>query len=329
MSPLDSAYFTNGSIVHPDFFFISGFAGIPHTNYYYVFLCFVYALTVVVNTFVMFMIYSDHCLHSPKYIAVFNLAVSDLFGSTALIPQMIDTFLFKSHLISFEACLTNIFFFFSFVTMQSFTLTLLSYDRYVAICFPLRYNEIVTNKSILVITTMLWIFAGMATLLSVSFISTLSFCKSTVVNSYLCDPGPLHLLACNNNTPSSVLNWTLPAIFLWIPVLFITSTYICIGRALFKIAEASERLKAMKTCTSHLILVSVFYLPIAFAFALGSTIHQNARIINLSLTTILPPVLNPIIYSLKTEEFTESIKKLYRRKKMHSARRLALEDCKL
>ncbi|XP_061105504.1 olfactory receptor 1571-like [Conger conger] len=317
MSPLNSADFTNDSIVHPDFFYISGFAGIPHTNYYYVFLCFVYALTVLVNTFVMFMIYTDHCLHSPKYIAVFNLAVSDLFGSTAVIPQMIDTFLFKSHLISFEACLTSVFFIFSFISMQSFTLTVLSYDRYVAICFPLRYNEIVTNKSILVITTMLWIFTGMASLISVSFMSRLLFCKSTVqINSYFCDPGPLHLLACNDNTPNSIMNWTHPVLILWFPVLFITGTYICIARALLKIAETSERLKAMKTCTSHLILVSVFYLPICFSFALGSIIHNNVRIINMSLTTILPPVLNPIIYSLKTEEFTESIKRLFRREKI-------------
>ncbi|XP_061105497.1 olfactory receptor 1F1-like [Conger conger] len=317
MRPLNSADFTNTTIVHPKFFFISGFASIPHTNYYYVFLCSVYAMTVLVNTFIMFMIYTDHCLHNPKYIPVFNLAVSDLCGSTAIIPQMIDTFLFKSHLISFEACLTNFFFVFLFINMQSFTLTVLSYDRYVAICFPLRYNEIVTNKSTLVITAVLWVFAGTANVIAVIFINRLSFCKSNVIDSYFCDPGPIHLLACNDNTPSSVINWTHPLLILWFPVLFITGTYILIAKALLKIAETSERLKAMKTCTSHLILVSVFYLPICITYAMGSTIHQNARMINMSLTTILPPLLNPIIYSLKTEEFTESIKKLYRRKKIH------------
>ncbi|XP_061105500.1 olfactory receptor 1F1-like [Conger conger] len=316
MSPLNSADFTNTTVVHPKFFFVSGFAGIPHTNYYYVFLCFVYALTVVVNTFVMFMIYTDHCLHSPKYIVVFNLAVSDLCGSTAIIPPMIDTFLIKSHLISFEACLTNLFFVFSLITMQSFILTVLSYDRFVAICFPLRYNEIVTNKSILVITITLWVFSGLANSLAVIFIHKISFCKSTVIDSYFCDHAPMHLLACNDNTPSSVINWTHPIVLLWLPLLFITGTYICIARALLKIAEASDRLKAMKTCTSHLLLVSVFYFPFLITYAMGSSIHQNARIINMSLTTILPPALNPIIYSLKTEEFTASIKKLYRRKKM-------------
>ncbi|XP_061105487.1 olfactory receptor 1F1-like [Conger conger] len=320
MSPLNSVLFINvtiANIVHPDYFSISGFAGIPHTKYYYGFLCFVYVVTVVGNIFVMFVIYTDHCLHSPKYIAVFNLAVSDLCGSTALVPQLIATFLFKSHLISFEGCLTNMFFVFWFIHLQSFTLTLLSYDRCVAICFPLRYNEIVTKKSMLMITAMLWIIGALGILLAVCFITKLSFCKSTVINSYFCDHGPLHRLACNDNTPSSVINWINPVVILWLPVLFIISTYICITRALLKIAAASERLKAMKTCTSHLILVSVFYLPLCFTFVLSSSIHQNARIINMSLANALPPLLNPIIYSLKTEEFKESIKKLYRRKKIH------------
>ncbi|XP_061105511.1 olfactory receptor 1F1-like [Conger conger] len=316
MSPLNSADFTNASIVHPDFFFISGFAGIPYTNYYYIFLGFVYAVTVLANTFVMFMIYTDRCLHSPKYIAVFNLAVSDLCGSTALIPQLIDTFLFKSHLISFEACLTNMFFVLDFITMQSFTLTVLSYDRCVAICFPLRYNEIVTNKSMLLITAILWIIAGTAILIAVIFVNTLSFCKSTVVHSYFCDHGIIHRMACNDNTPSSVIVWSHPIMISWLPSLFIIVTYICIARALLKIT-ASERLKAMKTCSSHLILVSVFYLPMSISVALGSSMHPNARIINMSLATVLPPMLNPIIYSLNTEEFSECIKKLYRRKTIH------------
>ncbi|XP_064205547.1 olfactory receptor 51F2-like [Anguilla rostrata] len=315
MSPLNST-FLNATIVHPAFFFISGFSNIPHTKYYYVFLCFVYALSVLGNTFVMFVIYADHCLHSPKYIAVFNLAVSDLCVSTALVPPLIDTFLFKSQLISFEACLSNMFFVFWFLFMQSFSLTVLSYDRCVAICFPLRYNEIITTKSMLVITTILWIIAGLAILIPVLFINRLSFCKSIVINSYFCDHGPTFRLACNDYTPSYMMGGIQPIVIFWLPLLFITGTYICIARALLKIATASERLKAMQTCTSHLILVSVFYLPVCINAAMGS-IHPNIRIFSTSLALVLPPMLNPIIYSLKTEEFTESIKKQYRRHKIH------------
>ncbi|XP_035290542.1 olfactory receptor 1F1-like [Anguilla anguilla] len=318
MSPLNSTSFLNATIERPELFFITGLSGIPHTKYYYVFLCLVYAVSVLGNTFVMFVIYADHCLHSPKYIAVFNLAVSDLCVSTALVPPVIDTFLFKSQLISYEACLTNMFFVFWFLFMQSFTLTVMSYDRCVAICFPLRYNEIVTNKSMLVITTIFWIIAGLAIFIAVVFISRLSFCKSIVINSFFCDHGPTFRLACNDNTPSVVMSWSHPVLIFWLPLLFITGTYICIARALLKISTASERLKAMKTCTSHLILVGVYYFPVCIIYgAIGSIVHHNVRIINTSLAMVLPPMLNPIIYSLKTEEFTESIKKQYRRKKIH------------
>ncbi|XP_064205541.1 olfactory receptor 52E4-like [Anguilla rostrata] len=318
MSPINTTSFLNATIVHPAFFIISGFSGIPNTKYYYVFLCFIYIVSILGNTFVMFMIYTDHCLHSPKYIAVFNLAVTDLCVSTALVPPLIDTFLFKSQLISYEACLTNMFFVFLFLFMQSFSLTVLSYDRCVAICFPLRYNEIITNKSVLVITTIFWIIAGLAVLIPVLFINRLSFCKSTVINSFFCDHGPTSRLACNDYTPSFVMGATQPAMFFWLPLLFITGTYICIARALLKIASASERLKAMKTCTSHLILVGVYYFPMCIIYgAIGFIVHHNVRIINASLAMVLPPMLNPIIYSLKTEEFTESIKKQYRRKKIH------------
>ncbi|XP_035291146.1 olfactory receptor 51F2-like [Anguilla anguilla] len=317
MSSLNSTSL-NTTIVRPEFFFISGFSDIPHTKYYYVFLCFIYILSELGNTFVMFVIYADHCLHSPKYIAVFNLAVSDLCVSTALVPPLIDTFLFKSQLISYEACLTHLFFVFWFLFMQSFTLTVMSYDRCVAICFPLRYNEIVTNKSMLVITTILWIIAGLADLILIVFINRLSFCKSIVIKSFFCDHGPMFRLACNDNTPSFVMSWSHPVSIFWLPLLFIIGTYICIARALLKIASASERLKAMKTCTSHLILVGVYYIPICIIHgAIGSIVNHNIRIVNTSLAMVLPPMLNPIIYSLKTEEFTESIKKQYRRKKIH------------
>ncbi|XP_035288007.1 olfactory receptor 1-like isoform X6 [Anguilla anguilla] len=255
MRSLNSTSFLNTTIVRPEFFFVRGLTGIPHTKYYYFFLCFVYAVTLLANTFVMLMIYTDHCLHSPKYIAVFNLALSDLCGSTALVPQMLDTLLFKSHLISYEACLTSMFFVYWFVSVQSLTLTALSYDRFVAICFPVRYNEIVTSKSMLVIVSISWMFPSVATLISTIILSKLSFCKSIVVNSFFCDYGPIYNLACNDNTPSNAIGWTYPVVFLWFPLLFIIGTYISIARALLKIAAASERLKAMKTCSAHLILV--------------------------------------------------------------------------
>ncbi|XP_070990880.1 olfactory receptor 52E4-like [Oncorhynchus clarkii lewisi] len=299
------------TIIRPPYFFISGFIDIPHMEYYYVFLCFVYIISLVGNTFVMMVIYMDNSLHSPKYVAVFNLAFTDVCGSTAMVPKLLDTFLFSRQLISYNQCLASLFFIFLFLNMQSFNLTILSYDRLVAICCPLRYHMMVTHRSMFQLTGAAWAFAVFLMFLAVFFITRLSFCRSLVINSYFCDHGPLFRLAapCSDVVPNKVMGYLIATV-LFLPMVFIISSYICITHALFTITLPQDRVRALKTCTSHLILVAIFYLPVNFTYFLHSIIPTNARIINLSLTSVLPPMLNPIIYVLKTEEFKESAKKL-------------------
>ncbi|XP_031664019.1 olfactory receptor 146-like [Oncorhynchus kisutch] len=302
-------------IIRPPYFFISGFIAVPDMKYYYIFLCFVYIISLVGNTFVMTGIYVDRSLHSPKYIAVFNLAFTDVCESTALVPKLLDMFLFSRQLISYDQCLTSLFFVFLFITMQSFNLTILSYDRLVAICYPLRYHMMITHRSMLQLTGAAWAFAVLMVLISVCLITRLSFCRSLVINSYFCDHGPLFRLAapCSNVVPNIAMSEINPCIVLYLPMIFIISSYICITHALFTVTLPQDRLRAIKTCTSHLILVAIFYLPIIFTYSLYTIIPTNARIINLSLTSILPPMLNPIVYVLKTEEFKVSAKKMLRR----------------
>ncbi|XP_029501305.1 olfactory receptor 52E8-like isoform X2 [Oncorhynchus nerka] len=309
------------TIIRPPYFFISGFIDIPHMEYYYVFLCFVYIISLVGNTFVMMVIYMDNSLHSPKYIAVFNLAFADVCGSTAMVPKLLDMFLFSRQLISYNQCLTSLFFIFLFLTMQSFNLTILSYDRLVAICCPLRYHMIVTHRSMFQLMGAAWAFAVFLMLLAVCLITRLSFCRSLVINSYYCDHGPLFRLAapCSDVVPNIVISYLNPSIVLYFPMVFIISSYICITHALFTITLPQDRVRALKTCTSHLILVAIFYLPVNFTYFLHSIIPTNARIINLSLTSVLPPMLNPIIYVLKTEEFKESAKKLLSKRRAQRA----------
>ncbi|XP_064827244.1 olfactory receptor 1E16-like [Oncorhynchus masou masou] len=308
-------------IIRPPYFFISGFIDIPHMEYYYVFLCFVYIISLVGNTFVMMVIYMDNSLHSPKCIAVFNLAFTDVCGSTAMVPKLLDTFLFSRQLISYTQCLASLFFIFLFLNMQSFNLIILSYDRLVAICYPLRYHMIVTHRSMFQLTGAAWAFAVFLVLLAVCLITRLSFCRSLVINSYFCDHGPLYRLAapCSDVVPNIVISYLNPCIVLYFPMVFIISSYICITHALVTITLPQDRVRGMKTCTSHLILVAIFYLPINITYLLHPVIPTNARIFNLSLTLVLPPMLNPIVYVLKTEEFKESAKKLLRKRRAQQA----------
>ncbi|KAK1800319.1 hypothetical protein P4O66_000213 [Electrophorus voltai] len=156
---------------------------------------------IIGNSFIMGTIYLAQSLHTAKYIAVFNLAFSDLCGSSALVPKLLDMFLFDNQYISYGACLANMFFVYCFMTLQSLTLLALAYDRLVAICFPLR---------------------------------------STTVNSYFCDHAPVYKLACNDKSLNTVMGYVCTAALLYIPLILIMTTYVCIGFALRKIAHSGN-----------------------------------------------------------------------------------------
>ncbi|XP_036416867.1 olfactory receptor 1571-like [Colossoma macropomum] len=312
----------NATFIRPPTFYISGLYNMPHAKYYYMFLCFVYAVTVLGNSFIMGTIYLARTLHTAKYIAVFNLALSDLCGSSAVIPKYADMFLRENQYISYEDCLASMFFVFLFIIMQSFTLLALSFDRVIAICFPLRYHAIVTKTTMTLIIGVMWMISATFMSVSVALITRLSFCRSTTVNSYLCDHGPIYRLACNDNFPNYIMGNIYIAVVLCLPLILIAFSYVCIGVALLKISNGAERMKAVKTCTSHLILVAMYYLPILSIYitAVTTYLHPNTRIINSALAQTIPPMLNPIIYTLKTEEVLKSIKVLYKRIKVNFAK---------
>ncbi|KAM4726263.1 olfactory receptor 1-like [Anableps anableps] len=310
MEPFNSAFGKNVSFVHPAYFIISGFIGLPNMKYYYVFLFFVFVISVLGNMTVMTVIYLDHNLRAPKYVAVFNLAFVDLLGSCALVPKVFDIFLFNHYHVPYNDCLTFLFFCYTCLSMQALNLVALCYDRLMAIMFPLHYQVKITHKIMFSLIASFWLFAVIAVLTAVGLLTRLSFCKSVVINSYFCDHGLMFELACNDNFPNLVIGFLLPILILWFPMVFILSSYICIGFALFKVAVVKERVKALKTCTGHLSLVAIYFIPILITFTLGTEIHPNVRIINLSLTSVFPPMLNPIVYVLYTQEIRLSIKRI-------------------
>uniref|UniRef100_A0A8P4KDH3 G-protein coupled receptors family 1 profile domain-containing protein n=1 Tax=Dicentrarchus labrax TaxID=13489 RepID=A0A8P4KDH3_DICLA len=312
MEFFNSALGKNITFVRPAYFIISGFIGIPNIKFYYVFLFFVYIVSVLGNTIVMAVICLDRNLRTPKYIAVFNLAFVDLFGNSALVPKLLDIFLFNHRYIPYNDCLAFLFFCYTCLSMQALNLVALSYDRLVAIIFPLHYQVKMTHRFMLSLIASFWILVIIAVLIAVGLLTRLSFCKSVVINSYFCDHGQIYRLACNDYTPSFVISVLLPFVILWLPLIFILFSYLYIGFALSKVATVQERVKAFKTCTGHLSLVAIYFLPILITFTLMGNIHPNARIINLSLTSVFPPMLNPIIYVLQTQEIKESIKKLFK-----------------
>ncbi|XP_030218138.1 olfactory receptor 2A12 [Gadus morhua] len=307
---------SNMTIVRPAYFIISGFSGIPHVNYYYFFLLVLYIMSVVENGIVMALICLDQSLKTPKYIAVFHLAFVDVVGSSALVPKVIDTFWFDHKYISYSNCLTYLFFYYVILTMQSLNLNrdsaLLSFDRLIAITFPLRYQIIVSLKTMFSLVAACWFIAILVNLIVVGLLTRLSYCSSVVINSYFCDHGPLYRLACNDNRPNHIISIVLPVFIIWAPLLFILISYMCIGAALAKIAGVQDRMKAFKTCSAHIMLVIIYYLPILVTFSVAAKMPRNTRIISLSLAAVIPPALNPLIYVQQTQEIKLSLKKVFK-----------------
>ncbi|XP_071362324.1 olfactory receptor 1M1-like [Trachinotus anak] len=291
-------------IIHPPGFYIIGFQTFPYINVYIIFLAFVYVLTVVFNILLMYIITLDRRLHTPKFLAVVNLAVIDVMLNTSTIPSMIKTFLFNDNFVPFNLCLLQMYVHYAFLALESFALAVLAYDRFIAICFPLHQNLFNTLLIMSCIIGGTWMYCLGLLAYSTAIMTRLSFCNSLRVFSYFCDYAPVFRLACNDYS----LQWSVASASvgnLIGPFSFIILSYLIIIVTVCRMKSVSSRMKALTTCIEHLILVAIFYIPIFSIFICGlfvRTIDPDQRVLSLSLASCLPPCINPIVYSLKTKE---------------------------
>ncbi|XP_049448047.1 olfactory receptor 2AT4-like [Epinephelus fuscoguttatus] len=303
-------------IIHPPGFYIIGFQTFPFISVYFIFLAFVYVVTVLFNCLVICVIVFNHCLHTPKFLAVVNLAVIDLFLNTCLIPSMIKIFLVKDNFIPFNLCLVQMFVYYAVVSLESYALAILAYDRLIAICFPLRHNSINTLRSMSCIVGVTWSFVLAVTVFAIGIMTRLSFCSSVQVFSYFCDYAPVFRLACNDYS----MQWSVASFFSILilvgPFTFILLSYTSILVTVFRMKSLDSRVKALATCAEHIILVAVFYIPLITIFSIGfylRAIDPDRRVLSLSLASCIPPCINPIVYSLKTKEIKIRVLALVRK----------------
>ncbi|XP_067290016.1 olfactory receptor 1M1-like [Pseudorasbora parva] len=307
----------NNSIVQPAGFYIIALSSMPYNNIYVMFITVLYVTTVICNVFLITIIYYDHRLHVPKFMAVGNLALVDLILSTSLVPGMIKIYLFLDNFVPFKLCLVQMYTYYTFISLESLSICILSYDRFIAICLPLRQESINTNTRMAYIIGAIWFVCLTCILCSIFSIPTLSFCGSLKVNSYFCDYTPVLRLACSDTMHQWNFATALTILFTVAPMIWIFLTYLGILIAVFKMKNNQSRYKALATCTEHLILVAIFFIPIFIIFNLGFSgiiINPNVRTVCLSLSSLITPCVNPIVYSLKTKEIRSRIYSLLTRR---------------
>ncbi|XP_053503084.1 olfactory receptor 52E4-like [Ictalurus furcatus] len=281
----------------------------------FVFATLGYLTILSCNLILLSTIILNKSLHQPMYILLLNLPINDLIGSTALFPQIIKELLWDTRTIQFSTCVIQAFFIHIYATGAVFILTAMAYDRYVAICCPMRYNTIMSNIHIVRLISLVWL--SNIFIIAVLFILLLRLprCRSFVTHTY-CDNPSLLQLVCVNTTINNIYGLMTVAVCQVITVGLIAFTYIQILIACFRNKGSDTRKKALQTCATHLIVFLLFE-------CLGLFTVISYRLTDLSphlrkfsgvAAMILPPTLNPIIYGLRTKEIrVRALKFLHKR----------------
>ncbi|XP_049634959.1 olfactory receptor 1C1 [Suncus etruscus] len=274
------------------------------------FLC-MYVVTVLGNILIILAIACDSHLHTPMYFFLSNLASVDACFSSTTIPQMVVHTLTGSRTISFARCLTQLFFFISFVNMDSLLLCLMAYDRYVAICHPLHYSSIMTLRLCVQLVVGLWVLAGLHALLHTALMARLSFCASKVIHHFFCDLNPLLQLSCSNISTNVLVIFLVGGLLALTPFVCILISYGFISAAVLRVSSRQGKQKAFSTCGSHLAVVALFYgTAIAVYFSPSSSHTPERDTLSAIMYTMVTPLLNPFIYSLRNRDMQQAFRSL-------------------
>ncbi|KAG9487221.1 hypothetical protein GDO78_007214 [Eleutherodactylus coqui] len=293
-------------------FFIMGFpSSQPIQKLFFCIFIFMYILTTVENILVVIIIWNSRSLQKPMYFFLGNLSFLEAWYVTVTVPKLLSIFLTGNRQITFIACMTQLFFFLFLGCTECVLLTVMAFDRYVAICNPLRYVTIMNWHFCFVLAGCTWIVGFMISIIKIYFISQLTFCQSNMVNHFYCDVSPLLNLACTDMKQTETVDFILALIILLVPLLLTCFSYICILVTIIKIPHSSGRKKAFSTCASHLVVVVILYSTTLFMYARPSKAQSvNSNKLVSVVYTVVTPFLNPIIYCLRNMEVKAAILKL-------------------
>ncbi|XP_018426220.1 PREDICTED: olfactory receptor 6B1-like [Nanorana parkeri] len=306
-------------------FILVGIQGSVGLNYsLFVLFSVIYIFTIAGNAFIIVLIWGCEKLHTPMYFFLCHLSLSDILLSTHVVPYLLCTLLSTGKTMLVSACVTQYYFGCSSTISECFLLTVMSYDRYLAICVPLHYITIMYIKVCFHLVAWSWSLGFLLSLISIIPVSLMEFCGCNIIDHIYCDLAPLLDVSCVDTyvLELETIVFSIPIVLL--PFMFVMVTYVRIFFTILKISTNSGRRKAFSTCISHIIVVTIYYGTLIAKYTAppsGSSLNVN-KIISL-LYTVFTPLLNPAVYSLRNQEIREAVHKWVHVKWIHA---LELEE---
>ncbi|XP_077688476.1 olfactory receptor 5V1-like [Eretmochelys imbricata] len=293
-------------------FILLGLSSDPQVQIF-LFLVFlvIYLVTLVGNILIMLVIGADSHLHTPMYFFLFHLSFVDICYSSITVPTMLMNFLAEHNIISLNGCITQMFFFILLAGTEVFILSAMAYDRYAAICDPLHYTEMLSKGICVQLVSGAWTIGFLYALLNTVFTFKLHFCGPNEIRHFSCELPPLLQLSCTDTFTNQVVLLTSAVMLGAISFLLTLISYIHIISTILRMSSVQGKQKTFSTCSSHMIVVGLLYLGAFIQYTKPSSISSVALDEMVSIQySILTPMLNPIIYSLKNKEVKTALRNI-------------------
>ncbi|XP_008590898.1 PREDICTED: olfactory receptor 5V1-like [Galeopterus variegatus] len=299
----------------PSEFIILGFSNLDELKFLLFTTFFlIYTCTLGGNIFIILVIMADPQLHTPMYYFLGNLAFLDICYTTTNVPQMMVHLLSEKKSISYVGCVAQLFAFIFFVGSECLLLAAMAYDRYIAICKPLRYSVIMNKPLYSQLAASCWTSGFLNSVVHTVLTFYLPFCGNNQINYFFCDIPPLLILSCGDTSVNELVLLSIGVFLGWTPFLCIILSYLCIISTVLRIHSSEGRYKAFSTCASHLIIVLLFYGSAIFTYVrpISSYSLEKDRLISI-LYSAVTPMLNPIIYTLRNKGIKEAVRTVGRK----------------
>ena len=296
-------------------FILLGLTDDPELNVLiFLFLCCTYILSISGNLTIITLTLVDSHLKTPMYFFLRNFSFLEISFTTVCIPRFLVSIVTRDITISYNSCVTQVFFFILLGSTEFFLLTVMSYDRYVAICKPLHYTTIMNSRICNQLVISSWLAGFLIIFPPVIMGLQLDFCDSNIIDHFTCDSSPMLLISCTDTAFLELMAFFLAVFTLMVTLTLVILSYVFIVKTILRIPSAEQRKKAFSTCSSHLIVVSISYGSCIFMYVKTSAKEGVALTKGIAvLNTSVAPMLNPFIYSLRNQQVKQSFKNLVKK----------------